>query len=200
MVQMSICPHPRCLKLRKWYSCTPLILFAILTCFSRGIYVNPSLVGFLLQLVNDICGMVQRCELFSDLLRVADHMKAFVSYRMGGKEELRLKLQQSEIDLAIAQKAAAENAEALRRSEDDKEALRIELEEVKSRKKAIGDRLNEVESEKAQLGGEVRQLQTELSIERKQKEDLQLRLIAQRKELEARFTVQRKQLETEYQK
>ncbi|KAL6328594.1 hypothetical protein AAG906_038789 [Vitis piasezkii] len=191
IVHISVCP-PSCTEMEEMLRRIP---------HGSDVDLPPSKMFETAEmLVNNIRGMVQRCELFSDLLRVADHMKAFVSYRMGGKEELRLKLQQSEIDLAIAQKAAAENAEALRRSEDDKEALRIELEEVKSREKAIGDRLNEVESEKAQLGGEVRQLRTELSIERKQKEDLQLRLIAQRKELEARFTVQRKKLETEYQK
>lgn len=52
----------------------------------------------------------------------------------------------------------------------------------------------------AQLRGEVRQLHTESSIERKQKESLQLRLITQKKELEAEFVVQREELETEYQK
>lgn len=46
--------------------------------------------------------MVQRRELFTDLLRVADHMKAFVSHRMGGEEELRLRLEQSEANLAAA--------------------------------------------------------------------------------------------------
>lgn len=119
---------------------------------------------------------------------------------MGGEEELRLRLQQSETDLAVARRATIESIEALRRAEDDKDALRTELEEVKAWEEAIADRLNEAESEKAQLGEEIRQLWTELSIERKQKEDLQLRLVAQKKELEARFAVQRKELEAEYQK
>lgn len=39
-----------------------------------------------------------------------------------------------------------------------------------------------------------------MSIEKNQKEDLQLRLIAQKKELEERFVVQREELEAEYQK
>lgn len=134
----------------------------------------------LLQIIHGIRGMVQQRELFTDLLRVADHIKVFVSHHMGG-EELRLRFEQSEANLAAAQKAAAEKAEALRRSEDDKEALWIELEEVKNREKATEGRLHEVERERAQLGREVRQLWTELSIERKQKEDLQLRLIAQKK-------------------
>lgn len=76
-------------------------------------------------------------------------------------------MEQSEANLATAQKIAAENAEALRRSQEDKEALRIELEKAKNWEKAIETRLNEVEDERAQLGGEVRQLQTEVSIERK---------------------------------
>lgn len=92
--------------------------------------------------------MVQQRELFSDLLRVVDHMKAFVSYRMGGEEELRSRLEQSEANLAAAQKIAAENAEALRRSQEDKEALQIELEEAKNREKAIETRLNEAEDER----------------------------------------------------
>ena len=67
--------------------------------------------------------MVQQRELFSDLLRVADHMKAFVSHRIGGEERLRLRLEQSEANLATARKVAAENAEALKRLEGDNEAL-----------------------------------------------------------------------------
>lgn len=76
-------------------------------------------------------------------------------------------MEQSEANLATAQKIAAENAKALRRSQEDKEALRIELEKAKNWEKAIETRLNEVEDERAQLGGEVRQLRTEVSIERK---------------------------------
>lgn len=105
--------------------------------------------GFSLQLVSSICGMVQQRELFSDLLRVVDHMKAFVSHRMGGEEELRSRLEQSEANLAAAQKIAAENAEALRRSQEDKEALQIELEEAKNQEKAIETRLNEAEDDRA---------------------------------------------------
>lgn len=76
----------------------------------------------LLQIIHGIRGMVQQRELFTDLLRVADHIKVFVSHHMGG-EELRLRFEQSKANLAAAQKATVEKAEALRRSEDDKEAL-----------------------------------------------------------------------------
>lgn len=79
--------------------------------------------------------------------------------------------------MAAARKVAAENAEALKRSEGEKEALRVELEEVRSWEEAARDRLKEIEHEKAQLEGEVMELRTSLSLEKKQKEDLQLCLI-----------------------
>lgn len=144
--------------------------------------------------------MVQQRELFSELLRVADHMKAFVSHRMDGEEELRLRLEQSETNLAATWKAATESAEALKRSEEETKALRTELKGAKSWEEATGARLNEAQHEKVWLGKEVKELRTNLSLEKKQKEDLQLRLIAQRKELEVGLAVQRKELEMEYQK
>lgn len=79
--------------------------------------------------------------------------------------------------MAAARKVAAENAEALKRFEGEKEALRVELEEVRSWEEAARDRLKEIEHEKAQLEGEVMELRTSLSLEKKQKEDLQLCLI-----------------------
>lgn len=79
--------------------------------------------------------------------------------------------------MAAARKVAAENAEALKRSEGEKKALRVELEEVRSWEEAARNRLKEIEHEKAQLEGEVMELRTNLSLEKKQKEDLQLCLI-----------------------
>ena len=49
-------------------------------------------------------------------------------------------------------------------------------------------------------GEEVRQLRTEVSIEKKQREDLQLRLSAQKEELEGEFAMEREELEADYQK
>ena len=127
-------------------------------------------------------------------------MKAFVSQRMSGEEELRSRLEQAEASLFAAWRAFEESAEALKRSKDDNEALRIELAKAKRRENATEARLHEAEDETAQLRGEVRQLRTEVSIEKKQKEDSQLRLSAQKEELEAEFAAQREELETEYQK
>ena len=61
-------------------------------------------------------------------------------------------------------------------------------------------RLYEAEGEMARLRGDVRQLRTEASIEKKQKEELQLRLAAQKEELESEFAAEREELEVEYQK
>ncbi|RVX00828.1 hypothetical protein CK203_026530 [Vitis vinifera] len=61
-------------------------------------------------------------------------------------------------------------------------------------------RLHEAEDEMARLRGEVRQLRTEASIEKKQKEDLQLRLTAQKEELEREFAAEREELEADYKK
>lgn len=89
-----------------------------------------------------------------------------------------MRLEQSETNLATARKAATESAEALKRSKGEKEALWIELEGVRSREEATRDNLKEAEHEKTQPGEEVKELRVCLSLEKKQKEDLQLRLIA----------------------
>ena len=46
----------------------------------------------------------------------------------------------------------------------------------------------------------MRQLRTKVSIEKKQRENLQLRLSVQKEELEVEFAAQREELETNYQK
>ena len=61
-------------------------------------------------------------------------------------------------------------------------------------------RLHEAEDEMAWLRGEVRQLRTEASIEKKHKENLQLRLTVQKEELEQEFAAEREELEADYKK
>ncbi|RVW33006.1 hypothetical protein CK203_107567 [Vitis vinifera] len=99
-------------------------------------------------------------------------MKAFVSQRISGEEELRSRLEQAEASLSAARRAFEESAEALKRG---------------------GKRDDPTK-------GEVRQLWIEVLIEKKQKEDLQLRLSAQKEELEAKFAAPKEELETDYQK
>ena len=130
--------------------------------------------------------MVQQHDLFFDLLRTADYMKAFTSQRRNSEEELRLRLEQAETSLSAAR--------------NENEGFRMELAEAKSREETLDARLLEAEDEKALLRGNVRQLRTEVSIKKKQREDLQLRLSAQKEELEAEFAAEREELEADYQK
>ena len=86
---------------------------------------------------------------------------------MSGEEELRSRLEHAEASLSTAWRASEESVEALKKSQEDNEALRIELAEAKSREESTDAHLYEVEGEMAQLRGEVRQLRTEVSIEKK---------------------------------
>ena len=60
--------------------------------------------------------VVQQRNLFSELLRITDHMKAFVSQRVSGEEELCSRLEQAEASLSAARRASEESVEALKRS------------------------------------------------------------------------------------
>ena len=130
--------------------------------------------------------MAQQHDLFTDLLRTADYMKAFTFQRKNSENQLRLRLEEAEANLSTAR--------------GDNEALRADLAEAKSREESMDARLHEAENEMALLRGEVRQLRTEVSIEKKQKKDLQLRLSAQKEELEGEFASERGELEADYQK
>ncbi|RVW27960.1 hypothetical protein CK203_094109 [Vitis vinifera] len=137
-------------------------------------------------LVSGLCGMAQQHDLFSDLLRTTDYMKAFASRHKNSEDQLRLRLAEAEASLSTAR--------------GENEALRADLAEAKSREESMEARLHEAEDEMARLRGEVRQLRTEASIEKKQKEDLQLRLTAQKEELEREFAAEREELEADYKK
>ena len=141
-----------------------------------GCNFDTSCLWVFLQLVSGIRDMAQQRDLFSDLLRTADYMKAFVSQRINSEEELRLRLEQAEASLSAAR--------------DDNEALRVELAEAKSREESTDARLLEVEDEMALLRGEVRQLRTEVSIEKKQREDCSC--VYQRKKRSWRLSLLRK--------
>ena len=130
--------------------------------------------------------MAQQHDLFSDLLRTTDYMKAFATRRKDAEDQLRLRLAKAEASLSTVR--------------EDNEALRADLAEAKSREESSFTRLCESEDEVARLRAEVRQLRTEASIEKKQKEDLQLRLTAQKEELEREFAAEREKLEADYQK
>lgn len=90
-----------------------------------------------------IHGMVRWRELLSELLKVAEFMRSFISHRLDGGEELRLRLKQSETDLAAVRKAVVEKVEALKKAEEDRETFQIELEEMRKREETLGAKLKE---------------------------------------------------------
>ncbi|KAL6331860.1 hypothetical protein AAG906_020207 [Vitis piasezkii] len=155
---------------------------------SGGILFHPArpLSCLHQDLVSGLRGMAQQHDLFTDLLRTTDYMKAFASRRKNNEDQLRLRLEEAEASLSTARW--------------DNEALRADLAEAKSREESMDARLHEAEDEVALLRGEVRQLQTEVSIEKKQNEDLQLHLSAQKEELKGEFAAEREELEADYQK
>ena len=108
-----------------------------------------------LQLVSGLRDITQQHDLFTDLLRTADYMKAFASQRRNSEDQLRLRLEEAEASLPAAR--------------GDNNALRAELAEAKSREESVDARLHEAEDEMTLLRGEVRQLRTEVSIEKKQR-------------------------------
>lgn len=70
--------------------------------------------------------MARRHKLLSELLKVTESMRAFISHRLDGGEELRLRLEQSKTDLVAVRKTAVEKAEALKKAKEEREAFRVE--------------------------------------------------------------------------
>ncbi|KAL6314406.1 hypothetical protein AAG906_022489 [Vitis piasezkii] len=83
--------------------------------------------------------MAQQHDLFTDLLRTTDYMKAFASQRKNSEDQLRLRLEEAEASLSTAR--------------GDNEALRADLAEAKSREESMDARLHEAEDEMALLRG-----------------------------------------------
>ncbi|RVW73265.1 hypothetical protein CK203_050374 [Vitis vinifera] len=113
---------------------------------------------------------------------------------------LRGMAQQHDLFTQLLQTADYMRTFSSRRQEIENQLpLRVELAEAKSREESTAGRLHEAEGEAARLRDEVSQLRTEVSNEKKQKEDLQLRLDVQKEELEREFAVEREELAADYQ-
>ena len=72
-----------------------------------------------MQLVSGLRGMAQQHDLFTDLLRTTNYMKAFASQCKNSEDQLRLRLEEAEASLSAVR--------------EDNEALRADLAEAKSR-------------------------------------------------------------------
>ena len=78
-------------------------------------------------------------------LEVAEAMRAFISHHSGGIEELRLRLEKVEAELAAAQKAVVDGAEKLSRAEEEKEVFWAEADMLKGEKEALESQVKGVE-------------------------------------------------------
>ena len=67
-------------------------------------------------------------------LEVAEAMHAFISHHPGGIEEMHLRLKKVEAELATAQKAVADGTEKLSQAEEEKGAIRAEVDLLKGEK------------------------------------------------------------------
>ena len=130
--------------------------------------------------------MATQYDLFTDLLWTTDYIKAFAARHKDTEDHWRLRLVEAEASVSTARR--------------ENEALQADLADAKVREESMDARLLVAADEMAGLRGGVRQLQTEVSIEKKQMEDLQLRLIEQKEELEREFAAEREEIEAEYQK
>lgn len=121
--------------------------------------------------------MRQRAMLFEQL-EVAKAMRAFISHRLDGSEELRVKLERVEADLAAAQKAVADGAEALKLVEKENGAIHAKADRLKEKEKAMEAKFKGAEQENSQLRRGVEELRAGFSAQKKEVEELQARFAA----------------------
>ena len=105
------------------------------------------LILFMLQLVASIRNMVRQRTLLFVRLKVVKAMQSFISYRLGGSEDLRSRLERSETDLAAAQKAATEGVEALKKAGEKKEVFQVVVNKLKNEGEVAKAKLKKAEQE-----------------------------------------------------
>lgn len=111
--------------------------------------------------------MVRRCELHLEQLRVAETIRPFIAHHLDDSKFLSLRLEQSKTDLASIRMVAAEKVEAFKTAEEEREALRIELERIKEREKTSKAKLKEADQENTRLKKGMEDLRTGFSSEKK---------------------------------
>ena len=92
-----------------------------------------------LQLVSGLRGIANQYDLFIDLLRTTDYMKAYAAWHKDTEDQLRLRLGEAEASVSTAR--------------GENEALRAYLADAKSREESMDVRLQEAEDEMARLRG-----------------------------------------------
>ncbi|RVW28500.1 hypothetical protein CK203_103980 [Vitis vinifera] len=92
-------------------------------------------------LVSGLRGMANQYDLFTDLLRTTDYIKAFAARHKDTEDHLRLRLVEAEASISTAR--------------GENEVLRADLADAKVREESMDARLHEAEDEMARLRGEV---------------------------------------------
>ena len=98
-------------------------------------------------------------------------MKTFISQQMGGRKELRSKLVWAEGDLAAAYKAVTDGAEALRKTEEQREATQAETHRLRKEENAAEAQCKDAEQENDHLKKELEELWTGFAAQKKKLED-----------------------------
>lgn len=102
---------------------------------------------------------------------------------MSTTEELCAKLEQVESELAAAQKAVADGAEALRMAEEEKEAARAKAEQLRRE----SEEAEQLRKEREAIGAKCQESKRENAHLRKEMEELRFGFAAQKKELEVEY-------------
>lgn len=98
-------------------------------------------------------------------------MKTFITQQMGGSEELRSKLVQTEGDFAVAYKAIADGAEALRKTGEQREVTQAEARRLRMEENDAEAKCRDVEQENDHLKKELEELWTGFVSQKKKLED-----------------------------
>ena len=89
--------------------------------------------------------MVHQRDLLFERLEVVETMRAFIFHHMSSGERLRGKLEPEKSDLATAEKVIVEGAEALKLTEGEKKAIRIDADKLRKEGKTTEVKLKETE-------------------------------------------------------
>lgn len=114
-------------------------------------------------MVAGVRNILRQHALLFERLKVAEAMRSFISHCLGGSEDLRSRLEQSEAGLAIARTVVAEGAEALKKAKEEKEAFQVEADRLRKEGDVAKAKLKETEQEISQSKKEAEELRVGLA-------------------------------------
>lgn len=98
-------------------------------------------------------------------------MRAFITQRIGGSEELRAKLEWVESNLAAVQKAIADGVKVVKLVERERETARVEADQLREKGKVAQAKCKVVEHENNLLKKELEKLRVGLAAQKKELEE-----------------------------